>query len=441
MTSVLASLGLGAPNPAAYSDAAAVASQQKQAISGLQNTMATISSASSLLKGAGVSSTALDKLNELNKRGDTLLSKVATMSPADLTKEAAALSAEYMVEQYNAIKVQYEKTLSDTTAIAAKINTRVEEIKNDTTTSNGLLSKYETLLSEVNDSVKLLNSSPPFYIEDTEPVLSNSSGSSGSAPKAKYVIPTVPSMIEYQDKLDTLDGLKEEEEGGGFTFSRIFRKFKNWVSLYLYTAFFAIIILSSMILGGIISSNAYVDVESMYLPNRIFYFVYGALGFPLSILAGCIKPPFWVAGLFPAYARAHPKPVQSGGVFDINLPTTVTGNTIALLQEKAVSSLEKAKLIPTGSADKSGEIATAATATQGAPSSSTDIQGIKPGTPFKESGTNVSTPSLYDFFSFVLVDSKNPPKYQVDSKKKLWYLSLAHGIALIGFLVSYKIDL
>jgi hypothetical protein len=66
---------------------------------------------------------------------------------------------------------------------------------------------------------------------------------------------------------------------------------------------------------------------------------------------------------------------------------------------------------------------------------------VKPGTPFKESGTNTAVPSLYDFFSFVTVDSKNPPKYQADSKKKLWYLSLAHGIALIGFLVSYNVKL
>ena len=432
MSSVLASLGLGAVNPAAYFDASAVASQQKKAISSLQSTLATINTSTSVLKGVGASSTALDKISVLSDKGNTLLSKASTMPPADLAKEIAIVSSEFMVEQYKAVKDLYDSTLKETTDIRAKISDRVTEVKQDTTTSKGLVSKYEALLKEVDDSMILLNSSPPFYIEESDV---GSSGSSGS--KASYVIPTVPSPTEYQDKLDTLDGLKEEEEGSGFTFSRIFRKFKNWAYLYLYTAFVGIIILSSIILGGIISSNAYAESESMYLPNRIFYFVYGALGFPLSILGGCIKPPFWVAGIFPAYARVAPKPVQSGGLFGISIPASIPNNTIALLQNQIIATSEKANLIPKGSIPKIGVATLPSTSVPA--SASVPVAASASGTPFKESGTHISAPpSVYDFFSFVLVDSKNPPKYQVDGKKKLWYLSLAHGMALIGFMISYK---
>jgi len=464
MASVLQSLGLGPPNPAAYSDASAVASQQTAAIGGLQSTVASASTALSFAKTAGVSSTTLDSLQGLTTQGNTLMSQAATMNPATLATKTASLNSQLMVAQFNALNEQYQKTLTDTKTIAATIKTRVTAVRADSTTSAGLLSQYETLLKDVDKSVALLLASPPAY---TVTPSSGSSGTGGSV--SSYVVPTVPTVDEYQSRLDTLDGLKEKEQGSGYTFSRMWRIFKHWCFVYLYKSLLAMFMISSFIFAGIISSNAYVSSDPMYLPNRLFYFIYGAIAFPITIISACIKPPFWVAGIFPAYVRAAPAPaavpevppIQSGGLFSLSslasakvpavpklpipkvpaLPSTsptallakgVTDNltSTGVLPKTAVPSVDIAP--PVSSSTGKGAAGTG-TGTGTGTAAGTAVKGM----PFIESGTSISKPGSYDLFSYVLVDSKNPPQYQVAGKKTLWYISLAHAAGLVSFAVSY----
>jgi len=442
MTSILQTLGLGPPNPAAYSDASAVASQQTQALGGLQSTVASVGTALTFAKTSGVSSSTLDSLQTISTKGNTLMSQAATMNPATLATRTAALNSELMVAQFNALNEQYTKTLSETRAIAAIINTRVLEIRRDSTTSSGIRSQYESLLNDVSGSVTLLLASPPVYTVTS--TTSGSTGSSGSSSISSYVVPTVPTAEEYQSRLDTLDGLKEQEEGSGYTFPRIWRRFKYWCYTYLYMGLLYVFMFSSFIMGGILSSNAYVSAEPMYLPNRIFYFVYGALAFPISILAGCVKPPFWVAGLFPAYARVAR--TQSGGASlfgsALSAVSSVKPAGIPTLPTSLGSALTSVKsTIPSnGVVDPlvNYGIIKPSDVTQNTPP--VPVPVVKPiptGTPFLESGKNILPPYSYDLFSYVLVDEKTPPEYQVTGKNTMWYLSLAHAIGLVGFAVSY----
>jgi hypothetical protein len=451
-TAVLQSLGLGPPNPAAYSDASAVASQQTAAIGGLQSTVASVGTALSFAKTSGVSSSTLDNLQDLSTRGNTLMTQASTMNPATLATKTAALQSELMVSQFNALNEQYQKTLTDTKAIAATIDTRVKVVRADSTTSPGLLSQYETLLIDVNNSVKLLLASPPAY---TVTPSSGSSGTGGSV--SSYVVPTVPDADEYQSRLDDLDGLKEKEQGSGYTFSRIWRIFKHWCYVYLYKSLLVMFFISSFIFGGIVTSNAYVSSDPMYLPNRLFYFFYGALAFPISIISACVKPPFWVAGIFPAYVRSAPVPtpvptIQSGGLFSLStltsakvptvpkiftvptIPTVSSTNPIGILSMGVTEKLTTAGVLPT-TAVPSVSIAPANPTGVGVAAAATPR--VPAGTPFIESGTAILKPGSYDLFSYVLVDSNNPPPYQVAGKKTLWYVALAHATGLIGFGVSY----
>ena len=47
----------------------------------------------------------------------------------------------------------------------------------------------------------------------------------------------------------------------------------------------------------------YVEAEQDFLAARIWYFIHGMIGFPAVLAWSLYKPPYWVSGLFPLYAR------------------------------------------------------------------------------------------------------------------------------------------
>ena len=424
MNSILNTLGLGPTDPATYSDASTVASQQKKAIDSLQSIVSGANTAVTFATTSGISSPYIDTLKSMINNGNTVLSQAATMKPADIQKKAAELEVIYTTAQFQLLVEKHKNILDDTTVIFKTIQKRVTEIREDKTTSAQLLKEYDSLLKDVTDSVDLLVSSPPIYY-------SSESGSSGSTPT--YVIPSVPSTTSYQDRLDALDGKKEIEEGDAPSVTRIFRRFTSWLYLYVYPVFIGLVIIVSMILGGTIMSNAYLEAEQEYLPNRIFYFVYGALGFPLSIAYGCVKPPFWVSGLFPAYVRAAP--IQSGGALQLppsfKLPEftdILSGQTNEILARAGIPVLNP---IP----ERVSESTVATKAKVTVPKSS--VKKIA----FTESASSVLLPAttVDALLSFVVVNKTKPAQYQVEGKKHLWYTSIFAAVSLLSLGVSYKI--
>jgi len=367
------------------------------------------------------------------------------MTPAALEAKRAKIQADLIATQTTAVQEQYTTALSELQAKMKVIKERVEVVTADTTTSKGLSSQYKTLLTDISGAVSLLLASPPTFSTGI-------SGSSGSGPAVStYVIPTTPSAADFQAQLDTLDSAKDTETGGAFNYERTMRHTRWWIKTYVVTPLFAIFIALSMILAGSIASNAYITAEKGYLMNRIFYFVYGALGFPLTILSACIKPPFWVSFLFPAYAREN---VDAGG----NLIKQTGGGAFSLpqlsfqqLSTTAVQPLAIKGLIPSLPVDTSS-LSSITSSLTGKPSTTvtTDTYTGTPSTTaidttatrvpiFKESGTSiVPSLSLMDsLFSFVLVDPAKPPTYQVANKKTLWYLSLAFEGTLISMAIAY----
>jgi hypothetical protein len=415
MTSILQTLGISAPNPAAYSDASSTASQMKQAIGGLQSSIAAANTALTFAVSSGLSSTTITKIQSNIGELNTLLSQSSTMTPATLTAATTKYNTELSVTQFNAIQEQYKTTLDDTKAIALTINKRVAEIRADKTTSSSLVSQYESLLNDVSGSIALLLASPPAAIvtDTTVPESGSGSGSGSGSSKTAYVVPTVPSKANYQDRLDNLDGLKEQEEGQGYTFSRMWRRFKNWAYVYLYISLCYVLIFMCAILGGILSSNSYLIAERGYTPNRIFYFVYGALGFPISILAGCVKPPFWASTLIPL--SAYKAPVQSGGA-----------STTSLLAAATTKSLTSVGLLPSGSIP--GGTAARVPAAPMAPAaiSGALVYNTKP------------KMGITDFIIDDLVANK-PYAWRQKDKTTLWYLSLAAAASLATMATSYKL--
>jgi hypothetical protein len=473
MATILNTLGLGAPDPASYTNAATMANQQKEAVGNLQTTVSTANTALTFAKTAGVSSDVLTKLQTTVSEGNTLLSRAGTMTPAELEAQRAKLESNAIAAQFAAIQDQYNTQLKELRDILPSIRTRVNDIREDKSTSAGLVSEYNSLLNDLSGSIALLVASPPIYTVTRGgfgPASGSGSGS-GSGSSNAYVIPTTSTAKDYQARLDTLDGKKEKEEGTGYTWTRMWRTFKHWVSTYLYPAFIWILVFSSAILGGIIISNAYVEVEQAYLGNRLFYFIYGALGFPISIAYGCFKPPFWVAGLFPAYARKKSKqatpPAQTGGSIANYLTnpaaafsgiTTaakdqVQGATQAATKAATQAALNNLPLSVTGDPllrNMAGLPPTVVPDTVAPPQATENAvpvdlgvnsYGVTVESEVTDSDGAVTSillkpTSSFDILSFVLVDSRNPPTYEKDGKTRLWYLSIVYTLMISSYAVT-----
>jgi hypothetical protein len=137
------------------------------------------------------------------------------------------------------------------------------------------------------------------------------------AVNAKQELPsTVDTAATLTAALQSLKDQREDAENktsAGLT--GILRTGKRWGKLGLI----AIILLGSAILGGSIVANAFVD--EVFWGIRLYYFVYGALGFPLSLLYGIIRPPIWQATILPWSLDENPDVVFSTNYFSYHLFT------------------------------------------------------------------------------------------------------------------------
>ena len=76
--------------------------------------------------------------------------------------------------------------------------------------------------------------------------------------------------------------------------------YKWFVKVFVPVAFYLSIALGALV-GGIITSNHFAEEKSLF--NRIYYFVYGMLGFPFALVYGMLYPPLWVSTIIPIYGR------------------------------------------------------------------------------------------------------------------------------------------
>ena len=91
--------------------------------------------------------------------------------------------------------------------------------------------------------------------------------------------------------------IENKESSGGV---RAARQALKWAAF----AVIMICIFVAALLGGSVLSNAY--VEEVFWGIRLYYFIYGFLFFPLSLLYGAIRPPVWQSTLIPWSLRQAP---------------------------------------------------------------------------------------------------------------------------------------
>jgi len=428
--SILSTLGLGAPSPAAYSDASAVATQKAQVVTGLQGTLAAISTALMGAKTMGFPAAQIDSLRQHVADGTALLGQAATMGPAALQVKVSELESKFASSQFNITQNNYNSRVASLEKILITVQEQVTAVRTDTI-SVELLSKYETLLIDTQTALTTLKASPPIYRNPSD------SGSGSSA----YIIPTVLSANDIQDRLNALNDQKDEEAGSGTNIKRWYENFTRWLSRHFIKYFIYITIFASMILGGIITSNLYLEVESGAVLSRIFYFIYGAIFYPVALIYSCIpgtpsnilnpltawpgKTPYWSAGLIPLYQRIPvitiPAPLTTDAIEETGEPQT--GGNILDIFSAAKSAVTQATVQASVAV---GDIKKSVNGAQ-----TFDKESVIKNRDGTIKMSNEIQPNTIParLLSFVIVDSKNPAPYQVANRTNLLYLSVA---ALIG---------
>ena len=277
MSGILAQLGIteSTPDPSAFLNQKEVGSQLDTVKGDVRSTLDTVNTAIDAAKLVGLPESALSPLLSVKTQATDLLS--ANLSPAAMEAKRKALDdslGKAKEKQDEIVRTQQATQVKDA---ADAIMKRVSEIKADATTSAPLIEKFQNLERRIKEaSQKVIDAAQ------------------------KGVAPVLDGLIGGVAALEELEGLnieKENEENKTFDPKRALKRVMKQVKKWMYI----LMIVCSALLGGIILSNVY--AEEHFWGTKLFYFVYGAGFFPLSLLWGIARPPTWYATLFPGSMR------------------------------------------------------------------------------------------------------------------------------------------
>jgi hypothetical protein len=254
------------------------------------------------------------KLTDALGQTDKLTEMCKNLSTEDCAKKQIQQQAENEAAQlkfYKDTLTASIKTLSDA---RVPIQTKLDAIVQKGVTTNGkvvlgseMISQYESLLSRIDGDIVVLRASVP-YINPTAStsVLGSSSGLGSTRPD--YVLPTVGTASSYTGEFELLNiqynsatGVPISAEDVNAQGKRIIKNIVIPVLFYLSLAFAAFV-------GGMALSNFFIEEKSVY--TRLYYFFWGALGFPASLLYFAMYPPFWVS-ILPIYPRLIPDDISA----------------------------------------------------------------------------------------------------------------------------------
>lgn len=323
MGDLLSSLGLTAmkPDPAALVNQQQVNAQLGGIKLGINDTLGSIDLA---MKGAdilGVSPEYKDKLAAIKTQGATLAS-ATNLSPVELEKKRAELDKTFSAVQAEQEASIDERQIKEATDAVEAIEKRTKEVEDDSTTSKGLLEKYRDLRTRSKEMLETVKTNiqkakeakAKLKAEAEAKALAEatlkkegfqSAAATTPAAAATPAASTTTSFFALTPKdalreLELLDLEKQAEEDKEFNIRRAAARTAAAWRTALVTA--AIVI--GGIVGGIITANAYIGERFWAL--KLYYFIYGAVFFPASLLYALIRPPFWQATFIPFYQRQGP---------------------------------------------------------------------------------------------------------------------------------------
>jgi len=383
MASLLSTLGItntAAPDPSTYTNIKAETANLAEAKTELNSILSNIRIATNAAQLAGLPPSYTESLTALsNEATSAANSNMTSAQIAAKNTEIAAKMAELKEQQKLAVRQQ---SIDDMEAAVKTITERLNVIRADQRTSPELLEKYETLYKNAEAALVAVKAPPEAKKE----------GSESEPPALTYL-----TAAQYLDELDSLDTLKDAEEKKDFNWSRLAKRILGW------TMYFAMIIslIIGFLFGGIIMSNSF--AEDKFWAIKIYYFIYGAALFPISISMGAVAPPYWVSTFIPLF-----------------LTKNVPGVPM-------VPMVPRVPVVP-GAAPAPPKSPTA-----GILSALRKIPGLP------QFGGS-SEPSTGGLFSYQLVDPKNPTATQKLWKNILRGISISEIVLLLGVSVYYRLD-
>jgi hypothetical protein len=166
------------------------------------------------------------------------------------------------------------------TAASSTISNRLDVVKSNTNITPELIKQYTTLNDKVTSALNTIKTADP--LDDTA------------------ALPVVASADDLLVELDVLDNQVDEIAAKTANVGRrmwnIVRRGMPYITVFLFIA--------GAILGGVIASNIYAT-ESFWA-IKLYYFVYGAALFPVSLAIGAYNPPTWAAGFIPLNTTSPP---------------------------------------------------------------------------------------------------------------------------------------
>ena len=404
MASLLASLGLtntAAPDPSAYTNIQAEATNLTSAKTAMSDTISNIGIALNAADLLDINPSYTNTLKSLQSEATAVIS--SNMTSAQIAAKTADLSTKLQVAQKQQVEAVQKQAVEDLTTAMNTVSARVTVVTADKTMSAELLAQYKQLLTDANAAVEAAKKSPGS---------SGSSGSGGSGDRTVYKTPD-----ELLAILDDLDTKKDAEENKEFNWPRFFKKI---LRITMYCLLF-VSLGFGLLLGGIATSNAYAD--DYFWAIKVFYFIYGAAAFPITLIMVAVKKPYWVSGLIPLKSlvpRTVPGVSASGPYADTTASAAAPAAPTAQNLLSQFGSLISSKLKGGGEED----IATDTTSA-----------------PIVPIADPAAALTLMDkLFGYVLVDPKKPTPAQTSSQNILRILSIVDLVLLTAVGIYYGVD-
>lgn len=287
MASVLSAVGLGGPaipDPAAYKNMMVEAANMLEVKQMIQTTLDRINAAINEAETAGLPQKNIETFDALYTETQNLLTaNLGSAVTAGKLKDIEARLATVKQEQEAILDA---KNVKDITALRNKIEGRVKDVKKNALAPDTLKNDYDKLLADADEAIKSVKD--PKYDNNTQ-----NPSSEGFQDSRKAHIRE--KIYELKKRLAELDAQRDEVGNKVFNWERFYKRIFG----IMMRGIALISVTLGVLFGGIVMSNAFAD--EYFWGIRLFYFIYGAVLFPLSIIYGIYKKPYWVAGIFPIY--------------------------------------------------------------------------------------------------------------------------------------------
>lgn len=329
MSTVFTSLFGGGATPAA--DTAEVASQVAGLSSNFNAMTGTLTSSLSIASAlspdiAGMVNTSA--LTNALQEAQNLQEMCKNLSPAECATKQAQQQAAADAAQLKFYRDTLAASITTYNEILTTVQTqqgKLQKEKEAALAAGALVFKgdpiftmYTELISRIQSDISLFQNSVPYILPSTV-----TSGSSSGSARAPYQLPSAKSSVaDYSTENDALVMKYDQLMGNPYDTGRMQRSGERWLTRQFIPIAFYMTLAFSVIWGGIVLSNIYVEAEKDFIGTRIWYFVHGMIGFPAVLAYSLIYPPFWVSGIFPWSPR---KPFVEAEAANVPLAPPGTG--------------------------------------------------------------------------------------------------------------------